>query len=300
MLLANATTASLRSALIASRLSNHSLLDGCQHVFLDVGANSGMVIRSLYNPRDARHATLQPEFNRAFGPSAEERLRTVCTVAFEPNPIHLPLLASVEAKFRAMNARVTVINAAAAANDGDGAFHRHPAHGPGHSSREWGSSLHNWSVHQKQDQALPVRTFDLARWMEEVVISRRGCGGMSRTVGRGAGGKMHNQADGGIVREGEGARMESVEGRCPGRVILKMDIEGEEWPVVSRLLAFGTLCKLDRALIEFHSVHSGHGKLAASYRVNAAYEDVLHFMLAHAAGTHCKVKVDALTDAKNG
>ena len=44
-----------------------NFLDGCQHVFLDVGSNIGIQIRKLYEPQLFPGAFILPVFNSLFG-----------------------------------------------------------------------------------------------------------------------------------------------------------------------------------------------------------------------------------------
>ncbi len=44
-----------------------SLLDGCYHVYLDVGSNVGVQVRKLYEPELYPQAAVKPVFDEAFG-----------------------------------------------------------------------------------------------------------------------------------------------------------------------------------------------------------------------------------------
>lgn len=45
-----------------------NLLDGCHHVYLDMGTNRGVQIRKLYEPHLYPDATVLPVFDKYFGP----------------------------------------------------------------------------------------------------------------------------------------------------------------------------------------------------------------------------------------
>ena len=62
-------------------------LDGCYHVYMDVGSNIGVQIRKLYEPQKYPGAVVHRIFNEAFGSSRSDR-KNVCTIGFEPNPAH--------------------------------------------------------------------------------------------------------------------------------------------------------------------------------------------------------------------
>ena len=48
-----------------------NMLDGCYHVYLDMGTNLGVQIRKLYQPHLFPNATVLPVFDKYFGPIAE-------------------------------------------------------------------------------------------------------------------------------------------------------------------------------------------------------------------------------------
>lgn len=72
-------------------------LDGCYHVFLDVGSNIGNTIRKLYEPHLFINATYLPIFKQYFGDSAEDK--SVCSVGFEPNPRHVKTLQKLQSSY---------------------------------------------------------------------------------------------------------------------------------------------------------------------------------------------------------
>ena len=67
-------------------------LDGCQHVYLDVGSNIGVQVRKLYQPELFPNASVLEVFDGAFGRMANRNLSQLCAVGFEPNPKHSTLL----------------------------------------------------------------------------------------------------------------------------------------------------------------------------------------------------------------
>ena len=66
--------------------SFHSL-DGCHHVYLDVGSNVGVQVCKLFQPSYYPNAPFLTIFDKEFGP-VDERRTSVCAVGFEPNPHH--------------------------------------------------------------------------------------------------------------------------------------------------------------------------------------------------------------------
>jgi hypothetical protein len=73
-------------------------LDGCYHVYLDVGSNVGIQVRKLFEQKLYPNAKILAVFESYFGPADDKgnRQETVCAVGFEPNARHTPALQDVE------------------------------------------------------------------------------------------------------------------------------------------------------------------------------------------------------------
>ena len=75
-----------------------NMLDGCYHVYLDVGSNIGVQVRKLYEPEKYPKAPFLKLFDKYFGSLSKRRQHqpqmadTVCAVGFEPNPHHTKIL----------------------------------------------------------------------------------------------------------------------------------------------------------------------------------------------------------------
>ena len=63
-------------------------LDGCLHVFIDLGSNRGLQIRKLYEPNTFPLAPVLPLYEKYFGKPEERNLQEICSVSFEPNSKH--------------------------------------------------------------------------------------------------------------------------------------------------------------------------------------------------------------------
>ena len=65
-----------------------NILDGCYHVYLDVGSNIGVQIRKLFEPEKYPDAYVHSIFNSQFGPidarrkASLEEGRVVCAIGF--------------------------------------------------------------------------------------------------------------------------------------------------------------------------------------------------------------------------
>ena len=60
-------------------------LDGCLHVFIDLGSNRGLQIRKLYEPHNFPLAPVLPLYEKYFGKVETRSLTELCSVSFEPN-----------------------------------------------------------------------------------------------------------------------------------------------------------------------------------------------------------------------
>ena len=63
-------------------------LDGCLHVFIDLGSNRGLQIRKLYEPHNFPLAPVLPLYEKFFGRAETRSLKELCSVSFEPNSKH--------------------------------------------------------------------------------------------------------------------------------------------------------------------------------------------------------------------
>ena len=80
-----------------------SILDGCFHVYVDVGSNIGVQVRKLYQPELYPGAEVLPVFDNSFGNIYQRRnlsnklcpsddCNYICAVGFEPNSHHTEYL----------------------------------------------------------------------------------------------------------------------------------------------------------------------------------------------------------------
>ena len=70
------------------------MLDGCYHIYLDVGYNIGIQVRKLFEPERYTEGKVLPFFNNVFGNIDYRRKenhangKRIWVVGFEPNPRH--------------------------------------------------------------------------------------------------------------------------------------------------------------------------------------------------------------------
>merc|ERR1719347_2266967 len=86
-------------------------LDGCLHVFLDLGSNRGIQIRKLYESHVFPIAPVQPLYQRFFGKPEQRNLQQICSVSFEPSSKHAASLQSLAEAYASCGIRVVVYKA---------------------------------------------------------------------------------------------------------------------------------------------------------------------------------------------
>ena len=62
--------------ILGGESGDKNFLDGCQHVYLDMGTNTGIQIRKLYEPHLFPNALVLPIFDKFFG-SIGKRLKHI-------------------------------------------------------------------------------------------------------------------------------------------------------------------------------------------------------------------------------
>jgi hypothetical protein len=124
-----------------STSSGAALLDGCGHVYVDVGSNIGVQVRKLYEPSRYTDAPVQALFTRHFGAEPEQR-RRVCAVGFEPSPKHTPRLRQLERRYGELGYRVTFMSGVAASTaEGEASFYFDVSHTWDHTVHALSSPL---------------------------------------------------------------------------------------------------------------------------------------------------------------
>ena len=73
-----------------TKRESDNFLDGCYHVYLDLGTNIGIQVRKLYEPKLYPDAKFHEFFEKYFKRGSS--LPYICTVGFEPNPNHVQAL----------------------------------------------------------------------------------------------------------------------------------------------------------------------------------------------------------------
>jgi len=199
---------------------SQSLLDGCYHVYLDVGSNVGVQVRKLFQPQQYPNAPILPLFDKEFG-KAETRKERVCAVGFEPNPHHTEVLSGIEKSYHSCGWRAWMMTETGVSNrSGYAQFYSDGAM----AHKEWGGGILSPDVNnialESQKSAKPIKLVRLSQFLLETVGRRK--------------------------------LPPSPKGEGPPRVLIKMDIEGSEIDVLPDILFNGGLSAVNCLMIEFH------------------------------------------------
>lgn len=263
--------------LIAASLSVSAASSGgaCTHHFLDLGSNAGVQIRKLYEPHrfmspPSSHAAtafrnrkgggsssirtdagaaneqksvkqqgyrsqLMHAFDTHFGPAEEDRNRLVCAYAFEPNPIHAPRLREMAAVYSSIGWRMKYLPYAVGSSNGTLPLLRENSKFDQAAVLVKNASLFKHAVIGDHN-TVQVEVIDLMEFIETQIRTRTS----DSTIGSSSRGSSTNKVGGNT-----------------GRVVIKMDIEGEEYKLLPNLIASGVLCRyVDALYVEYHVRHS--------------------------------------------
>ena len=211
-----------------------NILDGCYHVYLDVGSNLGIQVRKLFEPFKYPKAKIKNVFDILFGNETVRNTKLergdsyVCAVGFEPNSKLSSYLKEVESAYHKCGWRVKFLTETAVSDHyetaqfyTDGEYHKY----------EWGGGILPHSVVRtaKEDSANgnyeKVSVIRLSDFLKHVVGKRR-----IPTIANKSSHKRHK----------------------PPRVVMKMDIEGSEMEVIPDLLFTGGLEHVNILMMEWH------------------------------------------------
>ena len=232
--------AASRECASAATWSRQSVLgNGCDKVFLDVGANIGMHARFLFQPDLYKPKHPYSEiFDTEFGVKRTQDPWKQCVVAFEPNPKHRERHQKLATAYARQGWKYRVFYAAVRG-------YSRPSSQPdtldfylndNHTNNDWGFSIGKL----KSDTPVlkvQVPTLDLSRFIFEHIANAE---------------------------------------IPPQRVLMKMDIEGSEYAVLSHMLATDSFSHIDLLTIEFHSWKNGFN--FQTDRIHISHEETIEFM----------------------
>merc|ERR1712180_450038 len=204
-------------------------LDGCLHVFLDLGSNRGLQIRKLYEPHLFPLAPILPLYERYFGPPEERKLQEICSVSVEPNPKHADHLIQLADSYATCGIKVLVFN-----NTGVGHKDTVSRFAPFNTllGQEVGQDASARLIHDDESVEEFMKThFHEGVEMETVTVLR-----IAKFI-----------TD--VVATRELPRTAAV---TTPRVVIKADIEGAELKIIPDMVITGALGHIDNIHMEWH------------------------------------------------
>ena len=278
----------------AAREAALAAVDGCWHVYLDVGSNQGIQVRKLFEPKLYPRARSIRVYDRLLGDQRARR-QTVCALGIEANPAHDARLKQLEQRYVDFGWSTRfLVSVAAARNDSvSTSFFLDRSGDPlAHGTEWWASTVqHQYNSHDalvrgghttsanRTWDSVRVRTIDLA-WLVERILQRR----------------LPNRPPQGTTG--------------PPRLLMKMDIEGGEYSLLPLLLARGLICRLDFLWLEIHDGQSTeHRELARAAGApqplgrgpySQRFREVFGYIMRQAADATCAVEVDTKGDESYG
>ena len=217
------------------QLSNAELqnfLDGCHHVYLDVGSNIGVQIRKLFEPERYPDAPIHSFFNQNFGTidkrkgSYSGHASFLCAIGFEPNPRHAEYLKQIEKSYNECGWKVKFMtNSGVSDHNGIGTFYSDEAF----NLNEWGGGiLPPRIINKVKDTSNDDKGFNL----KKISVIRLSDFLMN------------------VV--GKRKIPEPFFNNSAPNVVMKMDIEGSEVDVIPDLIYSGGLQYINTLMIEWH------------------------------------------------
>ena len=211
-----------------------TMLDGCYHVYLDIGSNLGIQVRKLFEPSKYPEAKMNPVFDAIFG---TEKVRTqnkhgddhyLCVVGFEPNSQLSNYLKQVETSYTQCGWRVTFLTETAVSDKyGSTKFYT-----DGEQNKyEWGGGiLPNSVIRVAKDNTTKYNDYSRVKLIRLSDFLRH-------VVGK---------------RKLPSFDFENTSQKAP-TVVMKLDIEGSEVDVIPDLLFSGGLEYVNLMMIEWHA-----------------------------------------------
>ena len=213
---------SVMKRVIKKEQNKINVLDGCFHLYIDLGSNIGVQIRKLFEPELYPEAKVHPIFNSNFG-SIETRKDTnsplsICAVGFEPNPSHTKYLKEIETSYNKCGWRVMFFTETAVSNrEGNVKFYTDADL----KHLEWGSGILSPEINKIANKTTSnVKKIRLSKFLQNVVGKRK------------------------VPKIGNKSQKP--------KVVMKMDVEGSEVDIIPDLLFNGGLQYVNTLMIEWH------------------------------------------------
>lgn len=154
-------------------------VDGCCHVFVDVGSNIGVQVRKVFEPHRYPNAEFHPVFDSLFG-NQKDRKTSVCAIGLEANPNHSPRLRAIESAYAAHGWRAQFLTpVAASTEDGNITFYVDNSHERVAKGTQWWASTvsHRYNrgklAAEQSAASVQVPAVDLSGLLQRNVLTRR-------------------------------------------------------------------------------------------------------------------------------
>jgi len=196
-------------------------LDGCVYLYLDMGTNIGVQIRKLFEHQKFPDAAINEIFQKYFfsnnNTDIDNLESQICAVGWEPNPLHTAYLRELERSYHRCGYRVTIFtgtgvgvkqdNLTFASVDTDPvAYSYFPMQVASHFTTEEEMKENNY---YRESQTTTVPVIRIADFINKVVATR------------------------------------ALPENKSGVVVMKLDVEGMEAPIVADLMMSGALAHID-------------------------------------------------------
>ena len=222
----------------------------CEHAYLDMGTNYGVQLRKLYEPSlYPRSPMIRGAFRSVFGPPP---WCNVCAIGFEPNPKHSSRLRDLQGNLTAAGAPLHIFHAAVSDSLTTLPFKAEGGEAPWarklhlNAALMGGASMYTKSARKSNsgaahsdgssDGIVTVRTIDLARVVHRVntLLERRHGGS-----------------------------------RGSSRILMKLDIEGDEPKMLLHLVRTQAACLIDQIMVEWHPLSMHNPRLGELIKMAA-------------------------------
>lgn len=213
---------------IIQLINSFSYGDHCKHIYIDLGCNKGVQIRKLYEPNkfDKNIAHIMKIFDETFGKYDEilNNRRDICTFSFEPNPLHILTLKELEAVYNSIGIRykhfqyaVSTTNTTLKLIRQNNPYDFAAVLIKNKTLFETSNGKNN-KIIINNNNTINVKVINFLEFLTNHILNR-------------------------ILNNNE----------LNGKILIKMDIEGEEYNLLPSLITSGLACKLiDNIIIEYH------------------------------------------------
>ena len=210
-------------------LENQNILDGCYHVYLDIGSNIGVQVRKLFEPEKYHGAKIHEIFDQEFGNIQIRRQfysqRKICAVGFEPNHRHTSILKKIEERYNSCGWKVFFMTETAVSNrNGTTTFYTDKDF----KNFEWGGGILSPSINKISQN---ISSDDKSKYQVKIIRLSK------------------------FIKDVVGKRILPVKPTklFPPKVVMKIDIEGSEMDVIPDILFTGGLEYINTLMVEWHA-----------------------------------------------